>query len=193
MLLSKEGSGPPRGVPCVASPSHPPSSPPVDVGESEAGCACPRSDAPAATSGCRGRLGRRTFPNPYPPPSGTLPPLYPPHMLLHLPGDYRDLDFIAAQMWLLRMRFLFIGSGVLPSVSFVSHLAVGALAVRLTVPVTRVRRELSAPSHFPGRFRLPVTSATHGASRHAWRTMKKPHQSMGFFVYALSVCFCLHE
>nr|VFK60100.1 MAG: hypothetical protein BECKTC1821F_GA0114240_10411 [Candidatus Kentron sp. TC] len=61
----------------------------------------------------------------------------------------------------------------LPSASFGSHLAVGTLAVRLKVPVTRVRRGLSPPSHFPGRFRLPVTSARHGVSRHAWRTTKR--------------------
>jgi hypothetical protein len=54
--------------------------------------------------------------------------------------------------------------------SFRSHLTVDTLAVRLGVPVIKVSKGLSPPSHFPVGFRLPVASAIHGAARHAWRT-----------------------
>jgi hypothetical protein len=53
------------------------------------------------------------------------------------------------------------------------RLATDAVAVRLAVPVTRVRRGLAPPSHFPARFRLPVISAGSGASRRARRTQEE--------------------
>jgi len=62
-------------------------------------------------------------------------------------------------------------TGALPSASFRPHLAVGTLAVWLEVPVIKASRGLAPPSHFPVRFRSPVASACHGASRHAWRTL----------------------
>ena len=36
------------------------------------------------------------------------------------------------------------------------------------------QKDLHLPRQHPVRFRLPVLSASHGASRHAWRTNKKP-------------------
>ncbi len=61
----------------------------------------------------------------------------------------------------------------LPTASFRSHLAVDTLAVRLGVPVIKASKGLSPSSHFPVGFRLPVASASHGATRHAWRTSGK--------------------
>jgi hypothetical protein len=48
-----------------------------------------------------------------------------------------------------------------------------AVAVPLGVPVIAAPRGLSPPRHFPNRFRYRLLSASHGASRHAWRTRKK--------------------
>jgi hypothetical protein len=61
-------------------------------------------------------------------------------------------------------------AGRLPPAAFRSHLAVGPLAVRLGVPVITVSTGLTPSSHVPVGFRLPVASARHGATRHAWRT-----------------------
>ena len=35
------------------------------------------------------------------------------------------------------------------------------------------QRDLHPPRHIPVRFRSPVQSASHGASRHAWRTKRR--------------------
>ena len=69
-------------------------------------------------------------------------------------------------------------AGSLLTASFRFHLAVDTLAVRLEVPVIKALRGLPPPSHFPGRFPLPVCKCqgtSPGASRHAWRTIKKGH------------------
>jgi hypothetical protein len=77
-----------------------------------------------------------------------LHPIYPPHLLLHLPGDYWALDLLAS---LPRCSCLYAvavrRAGTLPTASFRFHLAVDTLAVQLTVPITRVCRGLSPPSH----------------------------------------------
>jgi hypothetical protein len=66
-------------------------------------------------------------------------------------------------------------AGSLLSASFPRHLAVVAVAVRLGVPITRVPRGLSPPSHFPVRFRSPVIQ------RPSWalRAMPGAHNKMG--------------
>jgi hypothetical protein len=58
----------------------------------------------------------------------------------------------------------------LPTASFRPYLAIAALAVRLEVPVIKALRDLSSLSYFLACFRLQVACASHGASRHAWRT-----------------------
>ena len=57
----------------------------------------------------------------------------------------------------------------------------GALAVRLAVPVIKVRRGLSPPSRQPATT-AGLDSASNGATRHAWRTNQKPRRGTpGFF------------
>ncbi|HKJ28748.1 MAG TPA: hypothetical protein VKA22_00935, partial [Desulfuromonadales bacterium] len=53
-------------------------------------------------------------------------------------------------------------AGILPAASFRFYLAVDTLAVRLTVPVIRVRRGLSPPGH-----QLDTTSNRMALSRRA--------------------------
>ncbi len=77
-----------------------------------------------------------------------LHPIYPPHLLLHLPGDYWALDLVASSprcsgLYAVAVR----RAGTLLTASFGFHLTMDTLAVRLTVPITRVRRGLPPPSH----------------------------------------------
>ena len=60
----------------------------------------------------------------------------------------------------------------LPTASFRFRLATDTLAVQLTVPTIKVRKGLSPPSH-PARHHSELVRASHGATRHAWRTKKR--------------------
>src|SRR4030043_2025926 len=77
-----------------------------------------------------------------------LHPIYPPHLLLHLPGDYWALDLFASSP---RCSCLYAVSvrraGTLPTASFKFRLTTDTLAVQLTVPITRACRELAPPSY----------------------------------------------
>src|SRR4030043_1484789 len=77
-----------------------------------------------------------------------LHPIYPPHLLLHLPDDYWALDLFAPSP---RCSCLYAVSvrraGTLPTASFRFRLTTDTLAVQLTVPITRVCKGLSPPSH----------------------------------------------
>jgi hypothetical protein len=77
----------------------------------------------------------------------SLHPIYPPHLLLHLPGDYGALDLVASSprcscLYAVAVR----RAGTLPTASFRFHLTVDTLAVQLTVPITRVCKGLSPSS-----------------------------------------------
>jgi len=61
-----------------------------------------------------------------------LHPIYPPHLLLHLPGDYRALDLVASSprcscLYAVAVR----RAGTLLTASFGFHLTMDTLAVRL--------------------------------------------------------------
>ena len=60
-------------------------------------------------------------------------------------------------------------AGTLLTASFRSRVAPGTFAVRLAVPITRVRGGLPPPSH---RSATNPTKQCSRTTRHAWRTMK---------------------
>ena len=115
-----------------------------------------------------------------------LHPIYPPHLLLHLPGDYWALDLRAS---LPRCSCLYAvavrRAGTLPTASFRFHFAVDTLAVRLTVPITRVCRGLSPPGYSVKHHARPsCVFALHAMPG----THKKGRSKRPPFFFILSVC-----
>lgn len=80
-----------------------------------------------------------------------LHPIHPPHIRSHPPDDYRALKILAFSPGCDRLLCDFCSSGRDFACGFLQTSPRGdALAVRLTVPVIRVRRGLTPPSDWPG-------------------------------------------
>ncbi|PJX12545.1 hypothetical protein CWI66_17140 [Halomonas sp. 141] len=75
-------------------------------------------------------------------------------------------------------------ASVLPSTSFRFHLTVDTLAVRLALPLAGCAGDFHPqviPKHHPREQRR------HGATRHAWRTTKKPTKLWSAYIYLLII------
>ena len=100
----------------------------------------------------------------------------PPHLRSSVPDDFGlRIPTLPRPQTIASYAVRVPRTGVLPTASFRPHLAVGTLAVRLEVPVIMVSRGLSPPSHFPGRFRLPVEQRQSWR----WRAMPGAHRVAG--------------
>ncbi len=76
-----------------------------------------------------------------------LHPIYPPHLLPHLPNGYRASGLVAPRPSASASYAVSVRrAGSLPAASFRSRVAPDTLAVQLTVPAIRARRGLQPPS-----------------------------------------------
>ena len=106
--------------------------------------------------------------------------IYLSHLRPHPPGEYRASGLLAPLPGCGRLICASCSSGRHFAYSCLQTPPRGdALAVRLTVPITRARRGLSPPSHRPDTISANRCSRT---ARHAWRTNKKaPDQKIRGF------------
>jgi hypothetical protein len=97
--------------------------------------------------------------------------IYPPHLRALGPDDIGLQVFMPPRPPCARLVCGSCASGQSFAYGFLPTAPRGAaVAVPLGVPVITAPRGLSPPRHFPNRFRYRLLSASHGASRHAWRT-----------------------
>jgi hypothetical protein len=101
--------------------------------------------------------------------------IHPPHIRRASPDDSGLRVFVPSRPPALRLVCGSCSSGRSFACGFLPTPPHGdAVAVRLGVPVIRVPRGLTPPSHFPIGFRYRLPAPANGAARHAWRTQKNP-------------------